>query len=309
MSENIFDVIVIGGGPAGLTAAIYTARMGMKTLLLEGQMYGGRAATAPHVWNYPGFPDGITGIELIDLMVKQAEKFGANLRYATEVLDLNFEAKLKKVVTREATYHAVAVIIATGTQRKKLRLQGETEFVGRGVSYCPICDGPLFRGLKVAVIGSGTEAFDDAFYLSTVADRVILITHSPEIEAEQPYLDEAKDKKNLEIIRGKLLSISGEDVVTSISYRLFEDKMEHTMALDGVFISVGGVPLTELVKKSGVDVDNRGCISVTRQQTTNIEGVYAAGDCTCGGMQIVTAAGEGAMAGMQAYRFVKKSRS
>ena len=306
MNEKEYDVIIIGGGPAGLSAAIYTARMGKKTLLLEGQMFGGRAATAPHVWNYPGFPDGITGSELIDSMVKQAEKFDAELKYGTEVVDLQFKDDLKKVVTRDETYQTPAIIVATGTQRKKLRIPGETEFIGLGVSYCPICDGPLYRGLRVAVIGSGREAFEDAFYLSTVANNVILITHSPEIEAEEKLLVEAKDKPNLDVVQGKLLTIAGEQVVTDVTYQLFEGDFPQEVAVDGVFVSIGGVPMSTLVKKAGVSVGEKGCIKVTRQQATNLAGVFAAGDCTCGGMQIVTAAGEGAMAGLQAYRFLKK---
>ncbi len=309
MSDKIYDIIIIGGGPAGLTAAIYTARMGKKTLLLEGKMYGGRAATAPHVWNYPGFPDGISGTELIDLMVKQANKFEAELKYGTEVVDLQFEGKIKKVVTREATYRAHAVIVATGTQSKKLRIPGETEFVGRGVSYCPVCDGPLYRGLQVAVIGSGSEAFEDAFYLANIAKQVTLITHTPEFEAGQKFVDEAREKPNLDLILGKLLSIKGDQVVSAVTYQRFDDTSEQNLLIDGVFVSIGSVPLTTLVKKAGVEVNTRGCIQVTRQQATNLDGVFAAGDCTCGGMQIITAAGEGAMAGMQAYQFTKKQSS
>jgi thioredoxin reductase (NADPH) len=304
-----YDIIIIGGGPAGLAAAIYTARMGKKTLLLEGKMFGGRAATAPHVWNYPGFPEGITGTELIDLMVKQTEKYGANLKFANEVVDLELEGNVKKVVTREDTYEGHAVIVATGTQNKKLLIPGETEYVGLGVSYCPVCDGPLYRGLKVVVIGSGSEAFEDAFFMAGFAKQVTLITHIPEIEAEQKLIDEAKQKPNIKMVEGQLLNISGDQVVTSITYRQYEDDTEHTLPVDGVFVSIGSAPLTALVKKAGVEVDKRGCIKVTRQQITNLEGVYAAGDATCGGMQVITAAGEGAMAGIQAYRFLKKQPS
>jgi thioredoxin reductase (NADPH) len=307
MTAKEYDIIIIGGGPAGLSAAIYTARMGKKTLLLEGQMYGGRAATAPHVWNYPGFPDGISGSELSDLMVKQAEKFEAELKYGTEVIDLQFKQEVKKVVTREETYQAPAIIVATGTQNKKLRIPGEAEFIGLGVSYCPVCDGPLYRGLRVAVIGSGSEAFEDAFYLSKVAKHVSLITHFPDIEAEQKLVEEAQDKPNIDLLKGPLLTIQGEQVVTYITYQLFEDDFPNELPVDGIFVSIGGVPLSTLVKKAGVSVDDRGCIKVTRQQATNLAGVFAAGDCTCGGMQIITAAGEGAMAGLQAYRFMKSN--
>ncbi len=307
--DNMYDIIIIGGGPAGLSAAIYTARIGMKTLLLEGQWYGGRAATAPDVWNYPGFPEGITGSELIDLMVKQGERFGVEMKYATEVLNLDFEEQTKKVVTREGTYLGKAVIVATGTQSKKLQLPGETELIGRGVSYCPMCDGPLYKGLRVAVIGSGNEAFEDAFYLAGLADTVLLLTHLSEITVDQALLNEAKEKSNLVIEEGKLETINGEQVVTSITYSLFDNEVKQEKYVDGVFVSLGGVPMTALVKKTGVHVDERGCIKVTRQQLTNLDGVFAAGDCTCGGMQIITAAGEGAMAGINAYVYVKKQKS
>ncbi len=307
--DNMYDIIIIGGGPAGLSAAIYTARIGMKTLLLEGQWYGGRAATAPDVWNYPGFPEGITGSELIDLMVKQGERFGAEMKYATEVMNLEFKEPTKKVVTREGTYLGKAVIVATGTQSKKLQLPGETELIGRGVSYCPMCDGPLYKGLRVAVIGSGNEAFEDAFYLAGLADTVLLLTHLPEITVNQALLNEAKEKSNLVIEEGKLETINGEQVVTSITYSLFDNEVKQEKSVDGVFVSLGGVPMTALVKKTGVHVDERGCIKVTRQQLTNLDGVFAAGDCTCGGMQIITAAGEGAMAGINAYVYVKKQKS
>jgi thioredoxin reductase (NADPH) len=306
LNAEIYDVIIIGGGPAGLSAAIYTARMGKKTLLLEGKMYGGRAAKAPNVWNYPGFPEGIKGTELIDLMVKQAEKYKADLKYGTEIVDLQLAGKMRQVVARDATYQGHAIIVATGTHSKKLLIPGETEYIGLGVSYCPVCDGPLYRGLRVAVIGSGTEAFEDAFFMSNIAEHVTLITNTTDINAEQKFVEEAKTKSNIDIVSGKPLNIMGDQVVTGLLYRHFEDEAEKELSADGVFVSLGGVPLTALVKKAGINVDTRGCIKVTRQQATNLEGVYAAGDCTCGGMQVITAAGEGAMAGIQAYRFMKK---
>ena len=306
MSENQYDIIIIGGGPAGLSAAIYTARMGKKTLLLEGVMYGGRTAKAPNVWNYPGFPDGIKGTDLVGLMVKQAEKYEADLKFGSEVIDIQLDEPQKKVVTREATYQGLALIIATGTHSKKLRISGETEFLGLGVSYCPVCDGPLYRGLRVAVIGSGSEAFEDAFFMAEFAQEVFLVSHSTEVSAEQKFVEEAEKKQNVILVSGQLLKIKGDQVVNGIQYRDFNDESEKDLEIDGVFVSLGGVPLTSLVQKAGVDVDKRGCIKVNRRQATNVEGVYAAGDCTCGGMQVITAAGEGAMAGIQAYRFTKK---
>lgn len=309
LTDLITDIVIVGGGPAGLTAAIYTARMGLKTLLVDGQMIGGRAATAPHVWNFPGFPDGITGVELIDLMMKQAQKFQAELKYPDEVIELSLKGKMKKVITRSSQYSCKAVILATGTQRKKLLVPGEEELVGRGVSYCPVCDGPLYRGLKVSVIGSGSEAFEDAIHLANLVSKVFLITQSEEITAEQALVDEVKAISNLKIINGQLHTIKGEDLVSALTYSLHSDGSEHELPIDGVFIAVGSVPMTSLLKKAAITVDDKGCVTVNRRQETNLIGVYAAGDCTCGGMQIITAAGEGAMAAMQAHRFIKSQKS
>ncbi|MFX0077859.1 MAG: NAD(P)/FAD-dependent oxidoreductase [Candidatus Hermodarchaeota archaeon] len=308
LMDQMADIIIVGGGPAGLTAAIYTARMGLKTLVVDGQMIGGRAATAPHVWNFPGFPDGITGVKLIDLMMKQTQKFQAELKYPDEVIELSLEDKMKKVVTRSGQYSSHSVILATGTQRKKLLVPGEEALVGRGVSYCPVCDGPLYRGLDVAVIGSGSEAFEDALHLANLVSKVFAITQSEEITAEQALFDEVKTISNIEIIKGQVLTIQGEDLVTGLTYSLHSDGTDHNLPIDGVFIAVGSVPMTSLMKKAGISVDDKGCVTVNRRQETNLVGVYAAGDCTCGGMQIITAAGEGAMAAMQAHRYIKSHK-
>ena len=308
MVNELFDVIIIGGGPAGLSAAIYAARLGMKTKLFEDRVLGGRASEAPEVWNFPGFPEGIGGFDLIDRMAQQASKFGAGLQYPEEALNLALKGSVKIVTTRSGEYKCFAVIIATGTQRKKLQVQGETEFLGRGISYCAVCDGPLFRDKVVTVVGSGNEAFEDALYLSNLSKKVLLVTHNEEIKAEKALVDECEKRPNVGFAKAKVESVLGKDFVTDIETVNFEDGKKTRMPIDGVFISVGGVPMTSLVKAAGMDVDERGCIKVDRRQTTNIEGVYAAGDCTCGGMQIVTAAGEGAMAAIQAYRYVKKTR-
>ena len=308
MVNELSDIIIIGGGPAGLTAAIYSARLGMKTLLFEGKLLGGRAAEAPAVWNFPGFPEGITGVELVDQMAKQAEKFGAELRLPEEVLDLSLDGALKEVMTRSGTYRSPGVIISTGTQRKKLMVPGETEFLGRGVSYCAVCDGPLFRGKTVAVVGSENEALEDALYLSSISKKVFLITQHGGIEAEKALVDECQKKTNIETIKSNVKSILGDRYVESIAIIDFSSDKEREIPVDAVFISVGGVPMTNLVRKAGIVVDERGCIKVDRRQATNMEGVYAAGDCTCGGMQIITAAGEGAMAAIQAYRHVKRTQ-
>jgi thioredoxin reductase (NADPH) len=306
VAEEIFDVMIVGGGPAGLVAAMYASRMGMRTLLFERGLLGGRAVEAPIVENFPGFPEGVTGNELVERIIKQVEKFGAELRYPEEVLDLRLDGKVKVVATRSGRFHAFSVIIATGTQKKKLSVPGEVEFLGRGVSYCTICDAPLFRGKVMAVIGSGDEALEDALYLSSLSRKVYLVTEGEEIKAAKSLLERCARKGNIEVLKAKVHSITGDSLVRSIAVSDFESEGRREVFVDGVFISVGEVPMTALVRKSGIAVDERGCIRVDRRQATNIEGVFAAGDCTCGGMQIVTAVGEGAMAAMQSYRYVRK---
>jgi len=305
LKTDLTDIIIIGGGPAGLTAAIYAARLGMKTKLFEGNVLGGRTSEAPEVWNFPGFAEGISGFDLVNRMVQQAQKFGADLRYPEEVLNLALKDPVKKVTTRSDEYRSSAVIIATGTQRKKLHIQGETEFLGRGVSYCTVCDGPLFKDRVLAVVGSGNEAFEDALYLSNFSKMIHLFTQEQEIRAEKALVDECKKKLNIKIVEAEVRSILGKNFVTAIETKKFESNQRTVVTVDGVFISVGGVPMTSLVKAAGIHIDDKGCIEVDRRQATNIEGVYAAGDCTCGGMQIITAAGEGAMAAIQAYRYIR----
>ncbi|MEM1531167.1 MAG: FAD-dependent oxidoreductase [Candidatus Bathyarchaeia archaeon] len=302
--EEVYDVIVVGGGPAGLTAAIYASRMGLKTLVLEGNMPGGRASEAPLIENFPGFPEGISGIELIERMLKQAERFGVEIRFPEEVLDMNLSASLKTVRTRYGTYRGYSVIIATGTQRKKLIVPGETELIGRGVSYCAVCDAPFFKDRIVAVIGFNNEALEDALYISNFARKVILISHGGKSEVEESLLEKIRQKQNIEIMDANVKSINGDAYVKSIT--IAGQKGLEEIPVDGVFIVLGSIPVTNIVRKAGIAVDERGCIRVDRSQSTNIEGVFAAGDCTCGGMQVATAVGEGAMAALQAYRYVKR---
>ncbi|MCJ7635204.1 FAD-dependent oxidoreductase [Candidatus Bathyarchaeota archaeon] len=308
MASEPFDVIIIGGGPAGLSAAIYAARMGMNMLLLESSMFGGRALLAPWVENFPGFPEGISGTDLVDRMIEQAKKFGANMRFPEDVLDLKSDGRLKKVTTRLGEYQGRSIIIATGAQNRRLLVPGETEFLGQGVSYCAICDGPFFKGKVIAVVGSSDEALEDALYLSSLSKKVILATQKLQMEASNALLVECSGKSNIEIQKVRVRSILGDRFVKAISIVDLENNKESEIVIDGVFISLGGMPVTSLAKKIGVDIDERGCIKVDRGQVTNTEGIFAAGDCTCGGMQIITASGEGARAAIQAYQYVRIRR-
>jgi len=308
MSGGTYDLVVIGAGPAGLTAGIYASRMGMKTLILERALPGGRAVEAPIVENFPGFPEALGGAELVERMTEQAEKFGAEIRYPEEVLNLVLDGRPKITATRHNRYESIGIVISTGTQRKKLSVPGETMLLGRGVSYCTICDGPLFKGKVTAVVGSGNEAFEDAIYLSDFAEKVVIITGKQEVEAAEKLVDRSVRAGNIETLKAAVKSIAGDTYVKSVRISDLQSKEERDIPVDAVFVSVGGVPMTNLIEKTGVAVDDRGCIQVDRRQATNIGGVFAAGDCTCGGMQMVTAVGEGAMAAMQAHRYVRSMK-
>lgn len=306
MSEGkqVYDLIIVGAGAAGLTAGIQASRLGLRTLVLEAGKLGGRAAEASIYENFPGFPEGIRGRELVEKMEKQISKFGAEMKLFEEAIDIDLRQELKKVSTSKATYHSFALIIATGTQRRKIGVPGETEFLGRGVSYCRVCDGPFFKGLRVAVVGFAEEAIKDAVFLADIAKEVLFITHKGKIEAAEPSKRRFLEKTNVRIVNAKVVAILGENVVKAIKIIKFETKQEVREEVNGIFVSLGWVPTTELVKEAGINVDDRGCIKVDRWQRTNIEGVFAAGDCTCGGMQVVTAAGEGAMAAMKALMYI-----
>jgi thioredoxin reductase (NADPH) len=302
-----YDIVIIGAGPAGLTAAIYTAWLGLKTVVLEASVPGGRAGLAPKIENFPGFPEGISGNELADRMRLQAQRFKAEFRSDEEMVGLDLESETKKVISRKQTYQAPAIIIATGTQRRKLLVPGETEFLGRGVSYCAVCDGPFFRNKAVAVIGNGEDAAVDALSLADVASKITIVTQGKELTIDNNLMAKLQNKPQIEIVKGQVTKIVGEQMVNTIHFQSPGVQGEVELAVRGVFVAMGNVPMTAVVRRAGIKTDYGGCLTVNRQQKTNIEGVFAAGDCTCGGMQVVTAAGEGAMAAMKASAYVRKS--
>ncbi len=304
-----YDVLIIGAGPAGLTAAIYSAWLGLKTVVLETGIAGGRAWLAPKIENFPGFPEGVKGSELVEKMNQQAARFNAEFRSDEEVVGLDLKGKTKKVASRKQNYEASALIIATGTQRRKLRVPGETVFLGRGVSYCAVCDGPFFRNKSVAIVGNNEEAAIDALSLADIASKITIVSQEKQLDIEGALMDRLEGKANVEIIKGQVTKIVGEQVVKAVKIHRFDTQTEEERAVNGVFVSLGGVPLTAIVQKAGIATDRNGCLTVDRQQRTNVEGVFAAGDCTCGGMQVITAAGEGAMAAMKASALIRRGTS
>lgn len=302
MSETVYDVIILGGGPAGLTAGIYTARQGLSTLLIEGKKLGGRAWGPHRVENFPGFPEGLTGTELMDRFIEQTKKFGVEFKQET-VVGLSDMGDTKFVQTRGGFYQSRAVVVTTGIQRKSMNIPGELKFKGSGVAYCAICDGPFYKDQPVAVVGCGKDAVEDALRLADTASKVYAIPGSGGFTEGIEELKELTEHTKIDVLDGvDIESIEGDQVVTHINMK--EGPVKR-LNVNGVFIILDHVGTSDILRDSGIETDDRGCIMVDKNQKTNIEGIYAAGDCVCGGMQIVTAAGDGGKAGLAASRYVR----
>ena len=302
MDENYYDLIIIGVGPAGLSAAIYSARMGLKTLVLGESL--GLAAEATIIENYPGFRR-ISGLELVEKMREQAEEFGAVIHLPETVVDLDLKGKIKSVKTEASTYKCGAIIIATGCIHRKLNIPGEEEFKGKGVSYCVTCDGPFFKGKKVAVVGGGNAAATAALYLKDLASNVFLIHRREDLRADEILKRRVIDSGVSILFNSEVKAIVGRNFVEKVVVFNKKTGEENLLEIDGVFIYVGEEPQSGLAKKAGVLVDDEGFIIVNRRQETNIEGVYAAGDVTGNVRQIGTAVGEGITAAVNSYLYLR----
>jgi len=302
---QFYDAIIIGSGPAGLTAALYLGRAGQKCIVLEKDFVGGYTAKISHIENYPGY-ESINGMDLTQIMARQAEKFGATINYPVEVVDMELRGEVKRVRTRDDVFEAHVVIIAIGVARKKLEVPGAKEFLGKGVSYCATCDGNFFKGRKVAVVGSDNEAAEEALHLADLAEKVTIVPHR-EIDIVPAVMNRLKSKPNLEILPvSKVHAVLGDELVTGLKISENGDKV---LPLEGVFIAMGSTPISQLILRAGGLTDDRGCLIVDKHQRMNLDGVFAAGDCTCGGMQIIAAAGEGSVAGMRAASYVRKIKA
>ncbi len=302
-----WDLIIIGAGSAGLAAGIYAARSGLKTIVLDEKIAGGTTADAPLVENYPGFQN-ISGFELMQKMVAQCRSTGVLIREFEKVLNLDLRDEKKIVRTGKASYEAKAVIIASGSRYRGIGVPGEKEFLGRGVSYCGICDGPLFKGKRVLVVGGGNSALITALYIAGLASEVKLAHRRGTFRAEEALVKALTEKANVEILwNTEVKEVKGEKLVNEVT--IFNRNTGETKGLlvDGVFVQVGETPNSQIAKEAGVNVDKDGYVMIDIRQRTNIVGVYAAGDVTNHPVkQIGTAVGQGITTALEAYGYIRR---
>ncbi|CAB3288487.1 Putative thioredoxin reductase [Methanocaldococcus lauensis] len=288
-----YDTIIIGAGPGGLTAGIYAMRGKLNAICIEKENAGGRIAEAGIVENYPGFEE-IRGFELAEKFKNHAEKFKLPIIY-DEVIKIEIKEKPFKVITKNSTYETKTIVIATGTRPKKLGLN-EDKFIGKGVSYCTMCDAFFYLNKEVIVIGRDTPAIMSAINLKDIAKKVTVITDKSELKAAEPImLDKLKEAKNIEIIyNAKPLEIIGDEKAEGV--KILVNEKEEIIKADGIFISLGHIPNTEFLKDSGIKLDKKGFIITDKNCKTNIEGIYAVGDVRGGVMQVAKAVGDGCVA-------------
>lgn len=298
--SKIYDIIIIGGGPSGMTAGIYAGRGGYKTLILEKLGTGGQMMLTDIIDNFPGFPDGITGYELQDKMHRQVKKFGGEIIY-DEVIKILKEESIFKIISKNNQYESLSIILAVGTKHKFLNIKGENEFSSKGVSYCATCDGPFFRGKNVIVVGGGDSAITESIFLSKFAKKVFIVHRRDKFRAVQSLVNSAKKISNIEFIFNSVIEeIKGEDVVKSV---ILKDKDNNIKELnvDGVFVLIGLEPNTDFIDLPILD-ENKYVLT-NEKMMTNIKGLFACGDVRAKAFrQIITACGDGALA----YHYVSE---
>ncbi len=301
--ERALDLLIVGAGAAGLTAAVYAQRAGLRTLVLDKGMYGGQAAITDEIENYPGFLR-ISGAEFAGKLYEQALSQGAEVRFE-EAVRAELTGELKRVVTDGETYEARAVILALGAKRRLLGVPGEETYTGRGVSYCATCDGAFFKGKRVAVAGGGRVALEDALYLANLCSHVTLIHRREQFTADPPLLRAARERENLTFVCPAVVKqVDGENgVVSSILIQRGEETERLTVS--ALFVAIGYEP-DNGIAAGQVELDARGYIRAGEDCRTNLPGVFAAGDCRTKELrQIVTAAADGAVAAFQAGKFLQ----
>ena len=295
MEKRLYDMVIIGGGPGGYTAALYAARAGLKTIVLEKLSAGGQMALTQQIDNYPGFPEGVDGFELGEKMQQQAQRFGAETEYA-EVYSVDLKAQPKVIESSEGTFYGKTVVIATGAGPKTLGIEKEKELVGRGVNYCAACDGMFYKGKTVVVVGGGNSAAADALLLSRVAEKVIIVHRRDTLRATKVYHEPLMQASNVAFYwNSQVIGLEHDQKLTGLRLKNVQTGEETQLTCDGLFVSVGRNPATSLFAGQ-LALDQAGYIPAGESTETEIPGVYAVGDVRTKQLrQIVTAVADGAI--------------
>ena len=302
---NEYDIIIIGAGPGGLTAGIYAGRQGTRNLIIDRDLAGGLGREVPEMENYPGF-DNISGLELIEKMKSQATR-NCDLREMEEVTEIikTDEEYRFTVKTTKDTYRSKTIILATGSSHRRLEAKGEEEFKGKGVSYCATCDGFFFAGRDIIMVGGGNSALQEALYLKNLGANVTVVHRRDEFRAQKHLQNQIKEAEIPTILNATVEEIKGEMLVESVILKDTQTGELTELPINGVFVSVGYIPHTELAKQLDIDLDESGHIIIDKKQKTNVDYVYAIGDVCVGLKQWVVACGEGAVAATSAFEDLK----
>ena len=305
VKTETYEVIIIGGGPGGLTAGLYTSRARLRTLLIESALFGGQMTTTELIENYPGFPQGVAGDELSRLMEEQAKKFGMET-VTQEVVKVSLEGEVKVVQTYEATYRCEALIVSTGAEYRKLGVPGEMEFAGRGVSYCATCDGAFFRDSRIVVVGGGDSALTEALFLTKFAKELTIIHRRDALRGTKIYQERAFANPKIKFLWNSIVQeIKGDSMVRSIIVKNIKTGEIKEFETEGAFLFVGLVPRTQFLK-GVVQMDEGGYVLTNEECETSAKGVFAVGDCRRKLLrQIATAVGDGATAAFAAEKFLE----
>lgn len=308
LGSDTYEVIIIGSGPAGYTAGVYTSRAKLNTLLISGSLPGGQLMTTSEVENYPGFPNGIFGPELMMNMRQQAERFGARL-LDDEVVEVDFKRRPFRIKTHGQEFSSESVIICTGASPRKLGLKGEAEFAGKGISYCATCDGPFFKGEDIAVVGGGDTAIEEATFLTKFGKSVRIIHRKDYLRASKILQEKAFENPKIDFVWDHVVSdIRGNSKINSISVRNIKTGEERKIPVGGLFVAIGHEPNTSIFKNQ-LKLDDRGYIVLTGNTRTSVDGVFAAGDVhDYRYRQAITAGGFGCMAALDVEKWLVEIR-
>ncbi len=303
---NAYEVIIIGGGPAGLTAGLYASRARLHTLLIENALFGGQMTTTETIDNYPGFPEGVTGEELSRLMEEQAKRFGMET-INEEVEEVKLEGAQKQVRTTESSYACKTLIICTGAEYRKLGVPGEKEFAGKGVSYCATCDGAFFKDSQIVVVGGGDSALTEALFLTKFVKELTIIHRRDALRATKIYQEKAMANPKIKFLWNSVVQeIKGDDVVRAVAVKNVKTEEIKEFPTDGAFLFVGLLPRTQFLKGL-VEMDEAGYIITNDNCETSVKGIFAAGDCRRKLLrQIATGVGDGATAAFAAEKYLEE---